>query len=80
MDLVTPAPTPTPAAISGVGIYNDSILSYSAGWQTSTGNAKFQADDHYSNTAGATATMKFTGTGLMIYGVKLRTTVICRCR
>jgi len=68
-------PTPTtpkpPLATPGVlatGTHNDSSLAYSDGWETATGSSKHNNDDHYSQTAEATARATFDGRQLIAYG------------
>jgi hypothetical protein len=66
-----PAPPPTPPAPTPVGSYNDTVLTYNGGWQTSTGAGKYNSDDHYSSNANDTSTLDFTGAQqIKIYGAK----------
>ena len=72
----TPAPTPTPTAtptpppgyIATFGSTNDTLFTYAGTWATGNGTAKYRANDHYSKTAGASYSLKFTGRRIKIYG------------
>lgn len=73
----TPGDTTAPTVSLNLVIVNDSIIglgvnqwTYGGVWQTSTGAGKYLGDDHYSNAANATATLKFAGTQLKLYGGK----------
>jgi hypothetical protein len=46
---------------------NDSAFRYTGTWQTSSGVAKFQGDDHYSDVVGSSYQMAFTGTQVRLY-------------
>lgn len=50
------------------GIYNDtdSLVTYSGGWQAGSTSSAYKQDEHYSNTPGSTATVKFTGEQLQL--------------
>jgi mannan endo-1,4-beta-mannosidase len=41
---------------------------YAGTWQTGTGTGKYQQDDHYSSSTGATFTVRFEGTQARLYG------------
>jgi hypothetical protein len=59
----------TTTTFDDAGPWNSAgTVSYSAGWLTSTGSGKYSGADHYSNTAGAAATMTFRGTAVRLYG------------
>ena len=45
-------------------------FAYAGTWQTSTGAAKYQGDDHYSYTTGSSYTFRFSGTQVALYGAK----------
>jgi hypothetical protein len=56
---------------------NDAVIgsttntfAYAGTWHTSTGAAKYQGDDHYSNTTGSSYTLRFSGTQVALYGAK----------
>src|SRR5664280_1176317 len=59
----------TAAAVTGTATsVNDADIStrgtsfsYSGAWQTGTGFAKYHSDDHYSDSVGATAVLRFRG-------------------
>jgi mannan endo-1,4-beta-mannosidase len=66
-----PVTTPPTGMVYSAGPYNDSAFTYAGtGWQMSTGTDKYNSDDHYSNTAGDTAKLSFTGTELKMYGAQ----------
>ncbi len=75
--IVVPPPVIT-GAISGSTSVNDATtgtgsgqLNYSGSWIYSTGTAaKFESDDHYSDTSGDTMTFNFTGTRVQLFGAK----------
>ncbi|NMO14774.1 cellulase family glycosylhydrolase [Pyxidicoccus fallax] len=52
-------------AVVGTGL--EQFL-YSGTWQTGTGTAKYQQDDHYTSTTGASYTVRFNGTQARLYG------------
>ncbi|HMA46061.1 MAG TPA: hypothetical protein VKP11_02465, partial [Frankiaceae bacterium] len=73
----TNAPPPPAADTAGAVVVDDAAVgtgpnqfSYAGEWQTSAGAGKYAGSDHYSATAGATATVRFTGTGITLYGAK----------
>ena len=54
----------------GAGTYNDSVLSYGGNWNTSSGAGKYNNDDHYSVSVGATAQVSFSGTQIKLFAAK----------
>ncbi|MEI7819175.1 MAG: hypothetical protein WCI47_03585 [bacterium] len=74
---VTSAPPPTTIAPPPVqpvtlqsGTWNDSLLTYSIGWNianNAAGENKYLADDHWSNSTGATVKFNFKGDSVTIY-------------
>src|SRR5664280_3344324 len=66
----------TAAAVTGTATsVNDADIStrgtgfsYSGAWQTGTGFAKYHSDDHYSDSVGATAVLRFRGTSVTLRG------------
>jgi hypothetical protein len=58
----TPQPPPTGAQL------NDSVFQYAGTWEAGTGTTKFQQDDHYSRTTGASYVVGFSGTQARLYG------------
>ena len=59
-----------PVELSRVASLNDSAtgtapdaLSYSTGWSVGRNAAEYNGDDHYGSTTGATATIRFSGSG-----------------
>ena len=75
----TPTPTPTPTPVptpSGATMIDDTVtsgnpaFSYTGTWQISTGDGKYDSDDHYTTSANDSATFTFTGTRAQIYGAK----------
>ncbi len=74
--LPTPTPTPSssPTATLSTGIWNDSLLSYAGSWSigdnASGTYSKYLGSDHYSSTTGATASFKFRGNSVALYGAK----------
>ncbi len=73
----TTAP-PATTTTKTVTIVNNSVvgtglgaLSYSTGWQLSTGSTtKHAGDDHFSRTAGNAVSMRFSGTGVTLLGAR----------
>lgn len=56
-----------------LGIYNNShaAWSYSSGWETGTGSEKYNGDDHFTHTTGATATITISGpASVSLYGAR----------
>lgn len=75
VNVAAPIATPTPSNNNyyKAGTYDDSIFAYSSGWNISgnaAGENKYNGSDHWTMTAGATATLNFTGTGITVYGAK----------
>ena len=72
---------PPPAADTGGAVVVDDAavgtgpnqFSYTGVWRTSDGAGKYQGSDHYSSAAGATATVRFTSTGITLCGRDGRT-------
>jgi hypothetical protein len=69
----SPSPPSPPSSPSVTSINDNSIgtslsqFSYSGSWLAATGTGKFQGDDHYSNTAGSSYTVRFAGTQARLY-------------
>jgi glucose/arabinose dehydrogenase len=77
--IVTPATASTYTATfaSTSKTVNDAVIgttagtfSYAGTWTTSTGAAKYHADDHLSSTTGSSYTFRFNGTQVSLYGAK----------
>ena len=70
----TPTPTSSPTTTLSTGVWNDSLLSYAGSWSVgdnaSGSYTKYLGSDHYSSTTGATASFKFRGNSVAIYGAK----------
>jgi len=59
----------TTTTLDDVGPWTSaSAVSYTASWLTSKGSGKYGGSDHYSNTAGAAATISVSGTAIRVYG------------
>ena len=54
-------------ALAG-GVYNDTAFAYNGNWSVSSGTEKYNGDDHYSSSAGATATLAFSGQQVELSG------------
>ena len=55
----------TTTTLDDVGPWTSaSAVSYTASWLTSKGSGKYGGSDHYSNTAGAAATISVSGTAI----------------
>ncbi|MFP2909738.1 Ig-like domain-containing protein [Pyxidicoccus sp. 3LFB2] len=52
-------------AVVGTGLEQ---FQYAGTWQTGTGTGKFQQDDHYASTTGASFSVRFSGTQVRLYG------------
>ena len=69
LDVIEDAPPASPPSLKA-GSYNDTALSYAGSWNVSTGPAKYNGDDHYSDSVNATATVSFTGTQIKLTAAK----------
>jgi hypothetical protein len=65
-EMLTTPPLPSAAGPPTVSI-NDTSFQYSGSWQTGTGPAKFDGDDHFSDVANSSYQLAFTGTHVTIY-------------
>jgi hypothetical protein len=73
---VAPVPAPSAPVVSETTVVNDSAVgagllqfTYSGSWGYAGGApAKHGSDDHYSDTAGSTAVLRFTGTAVRLVG------------
>lgn len=66
-------PTPPPPLPANVTVLDDFRLTYSGAWSVSSDTTKYGGSDHYSETAGSSATLKFQLSApgkVRIYGAK----------
>jgi endoglucanase len=65
-----PSPTAQPTTAPQLLSVNDTSFTYAGTWLTSTGSAKYQGDDHYSDVTGSTFSITFNGTSLLVQGAR----------
>jgi cellulase (glycosyl hydrolase family 5) len=65
-EMMTTPPVPTDDAQSPTMI-NDTAFQYTGTWQTASGAAKFQSDDHYSDVVNNAYQLSFTGYQVKLY-------------
>lgn len=63
--------TPTAKTIDDTATGSgDGQISYTGAWSTSSASSKYGGTDHYTGTANASYTFKFTGTAVTLYGAR----------
>ncbi|MCA9348208.1 fibronectin type III domain-containing protein [Candidatus Saccharibacteria bacterium] len=68
-----PIPDSTPVTVFQPGIYDDTVFNYVGGWSiggSASGENKYNGSDYWTSAGDAVATIKFTGTGIVVYGAK----------
>ena len=69
--VTTTTKVPGDISIYPAGTYDDTAFTFSPGWilaGNGSGENKYNGGDRYTTTSGSTATLKFDGTGIEIYG------------